>query len=103
MINYDEGAKIFKALGDSRRLSIIDMISWGEICACMILKKFKFSQPTLSHHMKLLCNSGLVNGREQGKWTYYSVNKAGIEQAIEFLSAIEINDEAIVQTDENCC
>jgi len=102
MINYDEGAKIFKALGDSRRLSIINMISRGEICACMILEKFKFSQPTLSHHMKLLCNSELVNGREQGKWIYYSINKAGIEKAIEFLSSLEINEE-ITKTNENCC
>ena len=60
METYIEGAKVFKALGDPKRTMIVDMLSCGELCACDILGKFEMSQSTLSHHMKLLCKSGLV-------------------------------------------
>ena len=72
--NYDENVVLFKALADKNRLMIVDMLSCGELCACMILEKYNISQPTLSHHMKILCDCGLVNGRKEGKWTYYSLN-----------------------------
>ena len=71
---YKEYALLFKALSDPNRLMIADMLSCGELCACVILEKFKITQPTLSHHMKILCECCLVNGRKEGKWTYYSLN-----------------------------
>ena len=74
-------ALVCKALGDSNRLEIVKMISDGEKCGCKILEKFSITQPTLSHHMKILVESGLVNDRKEGKWHYYSVNK---EVMIEF-------------------
>ena len=67
-------AMIFKALGDNTRLEIVEMLSDGEKCACEILKKFEITQPTLSHHMKILCDCGLVIGRKEGKWTHYSIS-----------------------------
>lgn len=88
MISYAEGAKIFKALGDPKRTMIIDMLSGGELCACMILQRFNMSQSTLSHHMKLLCDCGLVRGRNRGKWTYYSLDAAGIARARQFFEAV---------------
>ena len=60
MINYDELAKIFKVLNDPKRLKIINMLSTGELCACKIQEAFDVSQPTLSHHMNVLCTTGLV-------------------------------------------
>ena len=71
---YLENALLFKALSDPNRLMIVDMLSGGELCACVILEEFKITQPTLSHHMRTLCDCGLVNGRKVGKWTYYSLN-----------------------------
>lgn len=71
---YKEYAQLFKALSDPNRLMIMDMLSCGELCACEILYKFKITQPTLSHHMNILCGCKLVNGRKEGKWTYYSQN-----------------------------
>jgi len=65
MEEYSEYARVFKALGDPKRAMIAEMISSGELCACMILEKFDMSQSTLSHHMKILCECGLVRGREQ--------------------------------------
>ena len=59
-MNYEENAKIIKALSDPNRLKIIDILSCGEKCACDILEHFDFTQPTLSHHMKVLMDCGLV-------------------------------------------
>lgn len=69
-----DAALICRALGDINRLQIVDMLSEGEKCACKLLEKFDITQPTLSHHMKVLCDSGLVNVRREGKWCYYSLN-----------------------------
>ena len=96
MCDYSENAKIFKALGDPRRAMIVDMLSCGELCACRILEKFELSQPTLSHHMKILCGCGLVRGREQGKWTYYSLDADTAGKVKQFLSNITSNKETCI-------
>lgn len=88
MENYLKHTKVFKALGDPKRAMVIDMLSCGELCACMILERFEMSQSTLSHHMKLLCECGLVKSRNEGKWTYYSLNDDTIQQTKEFFTAI---------------
>ncbi|MGI6175158.1 MAG: ArsR/SmtB family transcription factor [Christensenellales bacterium] len=90
---YLENTKVFKALGDSRRAMIVDMLSCGELCACDILEKFEMSQSTLSHHMKLLRECGLVKGREEGKWTYYSLDAEAIERTKQFFDAITSDNE----------
>lgn len=71
---YVDSAKLFKALGDPKRLTIIDLLSKGEMCACKILEVFQMSQPTLSHHLKILVECGLIQGRNEGKWIHYSLN-----------------------------
>lgn len=67
-------ALICRALGDSNRLQIIQMLSDGEKCGCKLLEAFDITQPTLSHHMKILCDCGLVRDRKEGKWHHYSLN-----------------------------
>lgn len=104
MENYLEYARIFKALGDPKRAMIVDMLSCGELCACMILEKFDMSQSTLSHHMKILCECGLVKGREQGKWTYYSLNTNAVAKINRFFFDITTNREnCICKEDTVCC
>jgi len=78
-LNYAEYACFFKALADENRLQIINLLSCQEICACEILADLKISQPTLSHHMKILCDCSLVNSRKDGKWTYYHLNKDAVK------------------------
>lgn len=63
-----------KALSDETRLEILETLRGGELCACKILEKFNISQPTLSYHMKLLADCGLVRVSKDWKWSYYSVN-----------------------------
>jgi len=72
---YSENAKIFKAFCDETRMKVLELLQSGEKCACVLLKKVNVKQPTLSHHMKILVESGIVNARKEGKWIYYSINE----------------------------
>lgn len=92
MDNYNEKVGLFKALADTNRLMIVDMISDGELCACKILEKFQITQPTLSHHMKILCDCGLVNSRKEGKWMYYSLSIKNVQDLGEFLNSVIENN-----------
>ena len=100
---YDENIGLFKALADMNRLMIVDMLSCGELCACVILKKFNITQPTLSHHMKTLCDCGLVNGRKEGKWTYYFLNKEVVEKFKTFLAEVTSFKENCICAETLCC
>lgn len=85
---YDINAKVFKALSNSSRLKIINMLSQGEKCACTILKDFDFTQPTLSHHMNVLMECGLVVCRKDGIWSYYSLDLINGNRLVLFLMNI---------------
>ena len=101
--NYAEYVLLFKAISDQTRLKIVDLLSCGEMCACQILDNFNITQPTLSYHMKILCESGIVNGRRDGAWMYYSINGGAIENISEFLYEIKSNkDQCISKSDEKC-
>ena len=78
-------ATIFKAFCDENRISILELLTSGEKCACKLLEAMNVTQPTLSHHMKILTDSGIVKGRKEGKWMYYSLSEEGIEKAQEYL------------------
>lgn len=81
-------AEIFKALGDENRVEILIMLSKGEKCACKLLEELKVSQPTLSHHMKILCDAKLVNARKEGRWMHYSLSQEGINEISNYLSDV---------------
>ena len=68
-------AEFFKALGDETRLKIIQMLSGQEMCVCEIIDKLDMSQPAISHHLKILRQTGLIKGSREGKWIYYSLNE----------------------------
>ena len=84
--DFEQNYKIIKALSDVNRVLIINYLSKGELCACKILEKFDITQPTLSHHMKILSDCGLVNGRKEGKWIHYSLNMDKVKQFQTFIS-----------------
>ena len=98
---YQNRAAIFKALGDENRWKILDILKGGEKCACVLLNKLEISQPTLSHHMKILCDARLVNGRKEGKWTHYSISEKGVEQAKECLRQLTTLD--VESENKSCC
>lgn len=90
---YEQRAKIFKALCDARRLRILELLQSGEKCACVLIEEMDMPQSSLSYHMKILCESGIVVGREEGKWTHYKICKNGSGRAIELLKEITAADD----------
>ncbi len=105
--SYAEYAPVFKALSDETRLKIIDMLSCGEMCACHILEAFSISQSTLSYHMKILSDSGLVNARRDGAWMRYTLNKERTDELLAFFTHITGEKEDCVcekvSKDTPCC
>lgn len=100
-MNIDEKrtAIIFKALCDENRVKILKLLGTGEKCACKILEELNVTQPTLSHHMKILCDSEIVSGRKEGKWMYYSISESGANQTKEILNELT----AVNGEDCSCC
>lgn len=81
-------ATIFKALCDANRVSIIQHLQNGEQCACHLSDDLGLAQSKLSYHMKILCDSGLVDSWSVGKWTHYRISPSGRETALSVLSAL---------------
>lgn len=100
---YANNAKIFKALSDSNRLQIIYILSLGEKCACRLLEYFKFTQPTLSHHMKVLMECGLVIARKEGTWNYYSLNDDNTKELLMFLNELMLNNKKTIIEEDSIC
>jgi len=78
---YQETVRVFKAFCDEKRLEILAMLRNGEKCACVLLSQMDISQSTLSYHMKVLCESGVVQSRQEGKWTHYRLDSNGVQAA----------------------
>ena len=78
--------EVFKALSDPNRLKILEMLTGGEICACRILEALSITQPTLSHHMKILQQCGLVSARKVEQWSYYSINPGNLSEIIDYFT-----------------
>lgn len=90
-----EYVPILKALADPNRLAIIEHLTRGEACVCELLELFSVTQPTLSHHMRILSEAGLVSGRREGKWIHYSINEQRLQSFKDFIASIQIVPEAI--------
>ncbi|WP_051993587.1 ArsR/SmtB family transcription factor [Listeria floridensis] len=95
-MDYEKNAKWFKALSDPKRLQILDLLSCGELCACDILEHFDFTQPTLSHHMKILVDAGLATSRKAGTWNHYSLNSDT------FQGLVNLIQDAFLKPKEDC-
>ncbi|GGN64640.1 transcriptional regulator [Streptomyces albiflavescens] len=83
-------AKVFKALGDPVRLRLMSMIAsrgeGGEVCVCELTPAFDLSQPTISHHLKLLRQAGLIDCERRGTWVYYWVLPGVLDKLAAFLT-----------------
>ena len=85
-MRYRADVRMIKAIADENRLKILECLHNGEQCACIILEKLSITQSTLSHHMKILCDCGLVNARKQGRWMYYSISENGRDSFRDIIS-----------------
>ena len=78
---HNDGIKVFKALADDNRLEIMEILMSGAKCGSELLDALKIGQSTLSHHMRILCEAGLVDACKEGKWMHYSLSAEGSAQA----------------------
>lgn len=89
---YQENAWVFKALCEPKRLAILEQLRSGEKCACVLQEPMDLTQSGLSYHMKILCDSGLVVSRQEGKWTHYRLSESGRERAVRLLLELTAPD-----------
>ena len=87
--------RVFRAFSDERRLRVLELLTEGEKCACALLEELDISQPTLSYHMKILCQSGIVRERSVGPWKYYSIDGEGCAYAQKLLQALSFGGETV--------
>lgn len=97
---YEEHAKVFKALCDEKRLKILELLRGGEKCACVLLEQLDLGQSGLSYHMKILVESGIVESRQEGKWTHYKISEAGSARAGALLKELTT---PITMTEKSVC
>lgn len=89
MGDYRQEAKVFRALCDEKRLAILEQLRGGEKCACVLQQQpLGLTQSGLSYHMKILCESGLVESRQEGKWTHYRLSESGRQRALALLDEL---------------
>lgn len=83
-------ATFFAALADETRLTILNLLaeSQGEVCVCDITDSFKQKQPTISHHLRILKEAGLVTDDKRGKWVYYSLVKGKTDEIKDTLDKV---------------
>lgn len=96
-----KSAAVFRALGDENRVKILCLLSTGEKCACKLLEELEITQPTLSHHMKILCDSGIVSACKEGKWMYYSISGSAGEYLNKCVEALLSQTETADR--RSCC
>ena len=102
-LSYERMATVFKALSDETRLHIIDMLSCSELCEADILASFNLSQSTLSYHMKILIDAGVVNSQRNGLWTRYSINEEAFGRILEIIPQLyKTKDECICAQIKYC-
>lgn len=92
MNEYKKNALVFKAFCDESRLRIIEQLQYSEMCACNLLEELPISQSTLSHHMKILIESRVVESRKDGKWVYYALSSDGVKKATKLLGQLTALD-----------
>ncbi len=97
---HEENAKVFKAFCDEKRLAILALLRSGEKCACVLIEKMEIGQSSLSYHMKILCESGLVESRQEGKWTHYRLSEQGSQYAAELLT--KLTTPTVAQIPDKC-
>ncbi len=81
-------SRVFKALADATRLRILGLLMAREMCVCEVMAALDLTQPTASHHLRILENVGLVKDRKEGKWVFYSIVDLGLIEGMRKLGVL---------------
>jgi ArsR family transcriptional regulator len=102
-VDYERISLQLKAMADPKRMKIIDLLSCGSMCACDVLEHFDFTQPTLSHHMKVLEQAGIVAVSKQGQWHHYTLKNDFITEFKDSMTQLLSNNgEACICQNDEC-
>ncbi len=94
--------KMLKALSDENRFTIFNIVLKGETCACELLKELDIAQPTLSRHMRVLVDSGLISARKDAQWMRYSVNREALSELVGYFGSINADEIPLVNPSCGC-
>lgn len=100
---FSQNALMFKALSDPIRLEILDLLSDGEKCACVLIERLGIAQPSVSYHTNILFKAGLIHRRQEGKWAFFSINEQGFLHACQTILAITKLDKHQTLLKSSCC
>ncbi|MCW4047576.1 MAG: metalloregulator ArsR/SmtB family transcription factor [Candidatus Bathyarchaeota archaeon] len=80
MMDAEMKSKIFRALADATRLRVLGLLKAREMCVCEVMVALNLTQPTASHHLRILENVGLVEDRKRGKWVFYRLSDPNLTE-----------------------
>ena len=100
---HSKDIRIFKALADDNRLEIMEILTDGAKCGCELLEMLNIGQPTLSHHMHILCEAGLVESEKAGKWIHYSLSREGSAYTRDMIEKYTLSSEQFKNYDRCIC
>ena len=96
-------AELFHALSDQIRVQVVRLLQNGERCVCELMAELGLAQSRLSWHLKTLSDAGIITGRREGRWNYYSLNADAIAEARGLLDALKPSSRRLVVRDTACC
>ena len=95
-------AQLCHALSDETRLQLLELLAEGEQCVCDLTDALKSSQSRLSFHLKTLKEAGLLQDRREGRWVYYSLEPAALEELKELLQSVKARSRTAIQATQRC-
>ena len=101
-LDTTRAASLFHALSDPIRLDVVNLLLDGERCVCELMAELEMAQSRLSWHLKTLADAGVITGRREGRWNYYSLNSDAFAEARDILAAMKPSRRLNVRA-EACC
>ena len=101
-IERERMAQLCHALSDETRLQLVELLAEGEQCVCDLTDTLKSSQSRLSFHLKTLKEAGLLQDRREGRWVYYSLDPAALEELKAMLQSIKARSRTAVRAIDRC-
>ena len=87
-VNAERAAELFHALSDPIRVEVVSLLLDGERCVCDLMDDLEMQQSRLSWHLKSLVEAGIISGRREGRWNYYSLNREALSEAGALLESL---------------